>query len=82
MDSREERLPAWCKELLSSLRQRVQSGNEPLLKELAMLRPKVADLAAKNNALTKLLFEIATEDGHVGASDIISVIEEYAPWKD
>jgi len=81
MDPREERLPGWAKEIINGLRQRVQHGNEPLLREVAKLRPEVAALRAKNEALTELL-QMAAKGGHVAASQIVAVIEEYAPWKD
>lgn len=81
MDSREVNLPKWAQELIKDLRQRVQFGNEPLLKEVAELRPKVASLRAKNDALMELL-SMAAKGGHLASSDIIAVISEYAPWKD
>lgn len=81
MDSREQNLPKWAQDIINHLRKRVQYGNEPLIAELAKLRPKVEALKAKNDALIELL-QAAARGGHMTSSDIITVITEYAPWKD
>lgn len=80
-DPREEKLPVWAKQLLEHLRKEIQHGCEPLLKELAVLRPKNAQLKAENDALRELL-GMAAKGGHIAAAEIMKVIEEYAPWKD
>lgn len=76
IDEREARLPAWCRELLANLRQRIQVSNEPLVKELALLRPKVELLQARNNAMEELLL-CAANGGHMTARAIMDVIEGY-----
>lgn len=81
MDPREVTLPKWAQQTINDLRKRVQSGNEPLLKEVSQLRPQVAHLRAKNDALNELL-QMAAKGGHVAALDIINVIQDYAPWKE
>ncbi len=80
-DSREEKLPSWARQLIADLRKRVQYGNEPLIKEIATLRPLHKKLKAENDALKELL-RAAAKGGHLTAQDIIAVIEEYAPWKE
>jgi hypothetical protein len=73
---REAGLPKWAQQELQRLRDRVQYGNEPLLKEVVSLRPKVALLQAKNDALTELL-ACAAKGGHVTAQDIMEMLEGY-----
>lgn len=76
MDEREVRLPAWAQQLIADLRKKVQYGNEPLMKELAKLRPQVELLMARNGALTELL-ECAAMGGHKTAQEIVKIIEAY-----
>jgi hypothetical protein len=80
-DPREEKLPAWARGLLKELRHRAQCDSETLLKEVSELRPTVAKLRARNEALSELL-QMAAKGGHVTSQEIVSIIEEYAPWKD
>jgi hypothetical protein len=77
MDERESRLPMWTKELLADLRKRVACGNEPLIKEITRLRPKVELLSARNGALMELL-ECAARGGSIASCDIINIIQGYS----
>lgn len=81
MDQREQNLPFWAQKLITELRERIATSNQPLIKELAKLRPQVAALTAKNDALRELL-GMAALCGHATASEIMAVIDAYAPWKD
>ena len=77
MDEREARLPAWARELIADLRKKVQYGNEPLIKELSILRPKVERLERINGAMTDLLRCAASGD-HKGAVEIVAILESYS----
>lgn len=59
-DERENRLPQWAKQLIADLRRKVQQCNEPMIAEIAKLRPQVELLKARNEALTELLDCAAT----------------------
>jgi hypothetical protein len=76
MDEREAKLPKWAQDLITDLRKRVEHGNEPLLKELAQLRPKMELIKARNEAMTEL-FECAAKGGHATAQEIVQIIEGY-----
>jgi hypothetical protein len=71
MDDREAKLPVWAKELLAYQRKQVAMANEPLVRELATLRPLVEKLKNKNSALTQLL-ECAAKGGHITAQEIVA----------
>lgn len=75
-DEREKSLPKWAQQMIAELRQRINSNEEPLLKELVRLRPKVELLQASNEALHELL-RCAAKGGHVSAADIESVLSGY-----
>lgn len=75
-DEREEKLPAWAQSLIRGLRERLKIANEPLLAEVAKLRPQVDLLKARNEALTELL-ECAARGGHKTASEIVDIIHGY-----
>jgi hypothetical protein len=75
-DEREARLATWARELIADLRKRVQYATEPLAAEVAKLRPQVALLKARNDALTELL-ECAAKGGHKAAWEIVQIIEGY-----
>lgn len=81
MDEREARLPAWAREVIADLRRRVQCATGQLTRELSRLRPQVEKLAAENNAMRELM-QAAARGGHMGASEIVRVIDEYKPWSD
>lgn len=76
MDPRETKLPVWAQELLADLRRRVQYGNEPVLREIAHLRPQVELFKRKNEALTELL-ECAARGWHKDAQAIVEILEMY-----
>lgn len=75
-DPREDRLPVWVRELLADLRRRLEAQPEPLTRELAKLRPEVARLKARNEALIELL-ECAARGGHQTAQQVVEVLEQY-----
>ncbi len=75
-DRREAALPKWVKELIDDLRKRVQFATEPMVKELARLRPQVELLKTRNEALTELL-ECAARGGHKTAQEIMEIIRAY-----
>lgn len=75
-DEREARLPRWAQTMLSTLRERVKVATEPLVAELAKLRPKVKRLRAQNEALTELL-QCAALGGHHDAQTIVEVLQNY-----
>lgn len=76
VDERENKLPVWARELIADLRMRVQYGNEPLLDEVAKLRPQVEVLKRRNEALTELL-QCAARGGHKTSQEVIAIIEEF-----
>lgn len=76
MDEREKKLPSWAQQIIADLRKRVQYGTEPLIAELAKLRPQVELLKAREGALTELL-NCAARGGHKTSQDIIEIIESY-----
>ena len=77
MDKREARLPAWARELIASLRMRVETKNEPLLTEVVRLRSR-AELLERENAALKELFLCAAKGGHMTCQDIVQVFEAYS----
>ncbi len=77
VDSREEKLPVWAKQLIADLRRRIEAQGEPLVRELARLRPQVDLLKARNEALTELL-ECAARGGHKTAEEIMEIIRSYS----
>lgn len=77
MYPREEKLPAWARDLIADLRKLVETGREPLVKELASLRPQNELLKAKEGALMELL-ECAARGGHLGAASIVRVLSGYS----
>ena len=76
MDQREEKLPAWARQLIDSLRLRVESATEPLVREIARLRPRAELLEARNSALTELL-DCAAKGGHKTAKEIMDILMAY-----
>ena len=73
---RDERdLPKWAQELIYGLRQRLMTPN-PLIDEIAELRPKVELLKAKTEALTELL-DCAASGNHKTAQEIMEIIRAY-----
>lgn len=76
VDERELKLPTWAQRLIASLRDRLSIANEPLINELAKLRPQVELLKRKNEALTELL-DCAARGGHPTAQDIMDIIRQY-----
>ena len=76
MDPRENNLPKWAQEVISSLRLRLEANREPLLTELVRLRPRVELLEARNCALNELL-QCAARGGHITAAEIVNIIENY-----
>lgn len=76
MDTREERLPVWTRELLADLRRKVMTATEPLYRELNQLRPRMEKLKRQNEALTELL-DCAARGGHPTAVEIAKMIEAY-----
>lgn len=75
-DSRENNLPKWAQELIADLRKKVQSSNEPLIAELAKLRPMVQKLKDCNDGLEELL-RCAAKGGHMTAQDIDKALDGY-----
>lgn len=75
-DPREDKLPNWAKELIADLRRRIQYGNEPLINEIAKLRPQMEKMRAQHEAMTELL-ECAARGGHKTAQEIIAIIQAY-----
>ena len=75
-DDREEKLPQWARQLIADLRKRLEANREPLLAELTKLRPQVALLKARNEALTELL-ECAAIGMHKTSQEIIAIIQAY-----
>lgn len=73
MDPREEKLPQWAQQLIKGLRERADIAREPLVREVAKLRPQVELLRRRNEALTELL-ECAAKGGHPTAQEIIAII--------
>lgn len=76
MDEREAKLPQWTQDLIASLRERLSIQNEPLIREVAKLRPQVELLKARNEALTELL-DCAARGGHKTAQEIMEIIQAY-----
>lgn len=76
MDPRESNLPKWAQELIADLRRRVQYGNEPVIAEIAKLRPQVETFKARNDGLTELL-ACAAKGGHVTSIDITNILDGY-----
>ena len=76
ISEREDNLPKWAQELISSLRQRIRAATDPLIKEISVLRPKVDLLKTKNEALTELL-GCAASGNHKTAQEIIKIIRAY-----
>lgn len=76
MDPRENSLPKWSQQLIADLRNRVKYAVEPMVTELARLRPQVERLKAHNEAMQDLL-SCAARGGHKTAQEIIEVIERY-----
>lgn len=75
-DDREDKLPAWAKQIIHDLRQRLRTSNEPLVAELAKLRPQVEFLKRRNEALTELL-ECAALGQHKTAAEIVAILHTY-----
>lgn len=75
-DEREASLPKWAQELIRSLRLRIQVATEPLVAELARLRPRMELLKARWEAMTELL-ECAARGGHKTAEEIVRTLESY-----
>lgn len=75
MDEREKNLPKWAQELIASLRRRVESGNEPLLREVARLRPLNEKLKSENEAYREFL-DCAARGKHMTAQAIVDVLDE------
>ena len=76
MDPREVKLPVWARELIATLRLRVETDNEPLRREVVKLRPLVEELKRRNEALTELL-ECAARGQHKTAQEIMEIIQTY-----
>lgn len=76
VDDREEKLPAWARGVIADLRTRVVHQCEPLIRELAILRPRMDALKNRNEALIELL-DCAARGGHKTAQEIVKVIECY-----
>lgn len=77
MDEREKNLPRWAQEIIINLRKRVEAQAEPLVRELATLRPRVDLLTRRNEALTELL-ECAALGNHKTAQEIVNIIGQYS----
>ncbi len=75
-DPREEKLPNWARQLIASLRLRLDAKVDPLVAELAKLRPRVELLMARESAMTELL-ECAARGGHKTAKEIVEIIGTY-----
>ncbi len=76
MDSREEKLPVWAKDLLADMRRKIATATEPLLKELNTLRPRMEILKSRNEAMIELI-ECAAKGGHPTSIEIAKMIEAY-----
>ena len=76
LDPREAKLPAWAQQLIASLRLRIDATRDPLVMEIARLRPQVELLKARNEAFTEL-FECAARGGHKTAKEIMDIITAY-----
>lgn len=74
---REKKLPVWARDLIADLRRRIEVGREPLINELAKLRPCV-ELLERRLGGTKELLECAAKGGHMTAQEIIEVLESYS----
>lgn len=75
-DPREARLPNWAREIINNLRKRLEAATEPMVKELAKLRPQMALLKARNESMQELL-ECAAKGGHRSAQEIMDIIGQY-----
>ncbi len=76
MDPREIKLPMWAQELINTLRARLDISRDPLLTEVAKLRPQVELLKERNGALTELL-QCAAKGGHTTSVEIMNIINEF-----
>lgn len=77
MDEREAKLPAWARNLILELRQRIDYWKDGPAKKIAELQKKNEQLESRNAAMTELL-ECAAKGGHMTATDIIGIIGGYS----
>lgn len=75
-EDRELRLPVWAQRELKLLRDRVKYGNDAMLKELVVLRPKVEKLQQELGGIRDLL-DCAAKGGHMTSEQIINVLQSY-----
>jgi hypothetical protein len=76
VDEREKNLPKWAQDLIAGLRLRIKSACEPIVAELAKLRP-IAELSkVRYDAISELL-TCAASGGHKTAEQIIEIIRSY-----
>lgn len=76
MDPREANLPRWAQEMIKKLRDRLDISRDPLVTEVAKLRPQVELLKTRNEALIELL-ECAARGQHKTAAEIMEIIRAY-----
>ncbi len=77
MDEREAKLPKWARDELVRLRSCIESKNEPLVREINQIRPRLELLESKLGAMKELL-ECASRGGHLTAKDIVAVLEGFS----
>lgn len=75
-NERESRLPAWARETINMQRSQLAAQAEPLVRELATLRPLVEKLRNKNSALV-LLLDCAAKGGHVTSQEIMTELRAH-----
>lgn len=77
MDEREKNIPRWAQELIGNLRTQLRANAEPLVREIAKLRPINEQLKAENEAYRELL-DCAARGKHMTAEAIINLLEGYS----
>lgn len=75
-DPREKNLPKWAQDIISDLRKRIEYVREPLVAEIAKMRPQYERYKARYEAMQELI-DCAAKGEHKDAQEIITIIENY-----